>query len=1521
MPNYQLKFDKANVTAPFDSLAPNEVSYAQNIDFSIAQGGIIARRGNTVMSTVGGAGIIQIFRNYNLPTNIAACPTYAIDSAGSVWRSAGGFGGWIAIGTVGGVINNGINAFGNYTVIGGMGATLKDDGTQTTDWIKQTPPVPAVTINTLTPLDISGGTATYSVTDGVLVAGTKTCTFSTDANGNASVLMVLSSSTATNAGVDLDHNGSNQIGAMGIYFVNMAFSDPTIVTRVSQDYSVGDGSFNSYWHAEITPTNGIVVPLNADPTTLVNAQLNVGTSSTTVLTIDQKAEMISQIRDQTQPALSGLSQLAGTMSPWGVGRTEFGFVGPYTGTGSTAASPWSNVYAVRFNIQCLSSCTATIDLPKISGALNFPLNDISVGYTWWQTYATLDANNNKIGEGPPSPPVGPFQIQQANASVTAGGTATGSSGVNAIITYRQGGYAQTGYAVNTSVSGAFTDSLNDIQAISLNFPLVTNIAGKGDYTFANIFCIAEPFLNRVFYGENNNIRWSLPGQLDTYPRTSFAQVSYSGDNVKALSAWPTGLVIINQNSVYEFTGGNLEGGQFQLTRSAAQKGSIAPNVCVKTPYGVPLLGYDGLSLYQPGQGVAVEIDWLRQEYGDMFYGGGPGSPGVIKYAPGFEGVISRCRPINYSQIINACAAYGQGKLYLAVPTGTNAFNDTVYAIDLINKKVNMYTYAAQAAGVGISALFWDYQNNNLIAGTTDGKLLSLENSQSDTTTGGAGTGVTFQAVTQQWTVPTDTVLENVSALVQATDPITLVSIMDGLPTGTATLTSTASTTGGAVRSWIHIPLGGTFVNSLAFSITGTQNDTGLQDGFFQLNFDLLPEPAKVVYYRTAYDDKSYEADKKWDVFYADVDIVGTGTVTAVTFVDSTAVMTNTVVATGSTGRKVYEFAFPAEIYGRVAYSTYTGTNTFTSTLTSGSTTNFYGTAIGSATTTSSFTSVSTATATASGTATVTATATHTTSYTVTVISTATATATATTGTVTNTTTTTITNTTTYFPIAVATATATATGPGGAGTATYTMSATATTTSETFTSTATATATGSGDLHNLTYTSSGPNYFKHWRTYYDARNEPAKINYWRTDIQSLDEQICDAFDVDINPNGTVLATCFIDNVAVSTATITGANRQSYTETLPKNAPGDLYLYGRTIYVVYTGVGLKHYRTWFHLRPEPDRWTSYVTDKLSLDEHEWKVFKPTLNPLGGTVLCTAFVEGTAVGTYTATGTDRIQYTFSLPAATFGRSIWAAYNVASPGMFFKHYAPMGINMYTRDLEFEGVQEPPRVTIWREGPMPYMSSQYLKTWSVLLDPLGDLVTGTLTVDDIAIATCTFTGNKRQWFTVGLDVDAFENISTGSRWEALYTSVGTGDFLGKFKHYKTQMEVETKPFGKDRWAYSYRKLGGASQIDLARFWSFEAESASSLPIYYTWDINGTTFTTGTITLTGGVQWIDRISLPPGGRGYLFLFSASSNNPAGTFQSGTPFKVYKVNLDLDQEGIKGLVRRETPGTPDSRSAS
>lgn len=446
------------------------------------------------------------------------------------------------------------------------------------------------------------------------------------------------------------------------------------------------------------------------------------------------------------------------------------------------------------------------------------------------------------------------------------------------------------------------------------------------------------------------------------------------------------------------------------------------------------------------------------------------------------------------------------------------------------------------------------------------------------------------------------------------------------------------------------------------------------------------------------------------------------------------------------------------------------------------------------------------------------------------------------------------------------------------------------------------------------------YFKHWETRYEGRNEPAKINYYRTDIESLEENIIDAFDTDINPNGTVLGTVYIDNTAVMTATLTGTKRQSITTDIPISQY-PRHLYGRTMYVAYTGTGLKMYKTWFHKRPEPDRWTEFVTSWDVEDEREIKVFLPEINALGNYVLATTWLNVgnsgtmTAVSTHTMTGTDRTQYTFSLPTEKFSRSCRVSYQVntlgtngtltagGQNGPRFKHYS----------TQFDGPKEPPRVTLFRTGPYPYESNHFLKTWQPYLDCLAGTVTGTLMVEDVVLQTNTFTGNRRQWYTVGIDLNPANNefvLNTGSRWEATYSC----NAASQFKHYDTKMESDTEPFRKISWSFHYRKIGGATQIDLGRYWSAftdvqgQPNDASIVGTYW-WDIDGHEFNTGTLTFVSGHEFTDRIAFPPGARGRLFEFRLSA--PA-------TIKVHNVNIDLAEEGIKNLTRRGHPGTPEDR---
>lgn len=1309
----QVTFNRINAVAPSHTLQDDELQTATNLDLSLGQGALLPRRGCNVFGTVtAGQSLGQIFRNYNLPDNIGGNQFYVTDGVGSVYR--GSAGSWTSIITGGHADLSGINSFGTYAVIASGTKYIKDDGTNATEWIKQRPGTPTITVNTLAPMALSDGTNTFvPFFYGTLSSAGSTATADSDSAGMTFNLPFASPKNLT-------LNGTNTIGDFGVHFVDLAFSDPTVVTKITQKWSVGDATYANYFTAELNPGQIVADSAQPDPNTLIDSQLAVGTSSVPLAQADRE-RMIAAIRDNNRSAASLITRVSSVFSPLAVARPDFRFVGRTSD--SSGADLWASVYAGIFIIEVSGTCTATIRSATVNGAQNYPLTDIDVGYTWWQTYATLDTSSNKIGESAPSPPSARAKMQSANATVVQTGTATGTiHGITHMITYRQGGYTRDAYAVSTVSLGTYTitDTTNDIQALSIDDVMLREIYNPVDFP-GNVVTIAEPWASRVFFGETNKLHWSLPGQIDAFPKTSVAAISNIGDNLKAIIPWPPGLVLVNQYSVFEFTGSDLESGDYLVQRSGSKRGSIAPRVAIKTPHGIPLLNYDGLTMYTPGQGIDSEIPWLINDYGDMFKGAAAGDPAALKG--------SRIPAINRAFILDSSAAYAEGKLYLACATGSATTPNTVYVIDFNTKRAWWYNYQ-----FNIRSLFWDTENSRLFAGTTDGRMMQIETGVNEVTTANVQSSILWKARSKAWSVATENILENVFIEAQGTGPTTMTAGLDGTNTVFTTWTDTA-------RQWRSYPLNGTFNNLMQFEFDGLTTN-GASAAVYQLQFDLIPTPPRVTYYRTPFETKDYEGDKLWDVGYYDVAIraSGTNTMSAVTFVDGTAVHTATLTAS-DTHRHVYEKSFPNETYGRVAFTTFTGTASF----------------------------------------------------------------------------------------------------------------------------------------------------QPYASQYDSRAEPAKINNYRTDIQSLEENICDAYDTDINPNGTVLATCYVDNTAVATDTITGTNRQSYTNSLARE------LYGRTIYVLYNGTAFKHYKTWFHLRLEPDRGDSTVSDKKTFNQElEVKVFKPELNCLGNTVLCTTTVEVDGAQTltvHTATGSERMQYTFSMPLRAFGRNAWAGYQAVSG--VFKHYS----------TDFDGDPEPPRVTLYRTGPNPFISSNYLKTWLARLDPISGPVTGVLFVDDVALKTATFTGTAQQWFTTGLDLSTLSVLQTGSRWEAVYS--GTA----KFKHYETKMESEAKPFGKPVWAFTYRKLGGASQIDLARFLSMELEGTPGATVTWYLDINGTNFATNTTTLGTGPLWYDRIPLPPGGRGYLFEVRLQGGS--------TNFKTYKVNLDLAQEGIKHLVRRESEGTPKS----
>lgn len=1328
-----------NAVVPPHVIGEDEVQTATNIDFSLERGAATVRRGSTNVATPDATNtgkVWLIYKHHNDPTGgLSTTPTY-VQVGSNIYRGVSGT--YTQIGASG-VFNEttGIASFRQYTYIPSTNGTqgIKDDGTSALEWPGQAPGgALSVTASTLTGVSVA---TAFSVAEGTLV-GTATDTITASQDSTTFRIQFSATPVSTN----LNTNGTLTIGDYGIDSLKIKCNDPAKVVRISRDYSIGDTSFTNYWHTEMDVNLYEFIDMDVfgytgdnaqpDPDVLIDSELNVGTSTDTSIDLLTRQEMLSDARIRTRSPKTRISAAANIFNVWAVPRTKFELINI-----NPTPAGWTNIGAVRVVIDLDGPAEVAICDWKIDGCQGYPISDAEVGVAYWETFATLESNTLVLAESAPSPSSTRLKCQNVRTVVVSTNTATGTShGYTHRIFYRQGGYLADGYAVGTTsyATATFTDSVADMAALSSNIRLERNLLSRSTFS-QNITAEAGPHYDRLFVGYENKIRWSLPGRPDCFPRTSWATVSHVGDNVKSIISWAPSLVVVNRDSVYEMHGDLFESrdANYVLQRTGSRRGTKAAKVAIKTPFGIPLIDYDGLSMYVPGQGVDVPLTWAMEKMADTFKGHGASDPATLKG--------SRIPALLGGAVLNSVAAWADDKLYLGLPCGGATVNpNTLFVLDFRTQQVWWYTYPFE-----FNSLYWDFVNNTLLCGTSDGKIMQLETGRVDYGSNGTATNITWSLRSRAWTTPNDAVLENVSVEHQNGIQTIVKSVYDNTATATlGTLTNTA-------KDWLAPPMLGTTVNNVVFDFSGTQTASKLQT-LYNIQWDALLEPKRVEYWRTEHDINNHDGEKSWDVHFADMEIIGTGTVAGTVYVDNTAIMTVTL-SGSSNGRQIHPNSFPAHTYGDVAYTVYRAQ--------------------------------------------------------------------------------------------------------------------------------------SGIL------------FKHWQTTFDARNEPPRVSVWRTDVESLEENLCDAMDLDISPNGTVVSTVFVDNTAVGTYTSVGSDReQSFTHALPNassthTAPHGLY--GRTLYAIHTGTNFKHYKTWFHLRPEPDRWTNFVSKRRSGNEMFFDTFECDVDPLGGTLYATAVIDNTAVATYTITGNGRKSYPFAIPEDKYGRTYYAAYTGSGTGRF-KFYEDW----------FEGTPEPDRVNLVQAGPYMYPSNQNLRTWVVDMNPLGT-TTGVLYIDHVAASTATFTGTNRTTFNIGLDVDTSIALRTAAyEVDVVYTAVGAGAVM---KHYNTGFETTAKPFGKKTWSITYTKVGGATQLDLARFWSYDIEASTSGTATFTniWDIDGVAFSTETFTLTGR-HWQDRRAFPPGGRGYLFQQRLLSD---------TDIMVWKSNLDTLRVGIKGLTRVTTPGSPPS----
>lgn len=242
-------------------------------------------------------------------------------------------------------------------------------------------------------------------------------------------------------------------------------------------------------------------------------------------------------------------------------------------------------------------------------------------------------------------------------------------------------------------------------------------------------------------------------------------------------------------------------------------------------------------------------------------------------------------------------------------------------------------------------------------------------------------------------------------------------------------------------------------------------------------------------------------------------------------------------------------------------------------------------------------------------------------------------------------------------------------------------------------------------------------------------------------------------------------------------------------------------------------------------------------------------------------------------------------------------------------------GTSQVVYGMQWDSIPLAKKVTFFETDPVAVPSENYVKTWLAELNCGTATVTGSVLVDGTVVMTATFTASnsggdpwERFVYETGLP-----NITAGKNISAVYNCpVG-------FRHHATDWEMEAKPFGKLTWLVTYKKAGGVTQADMARFYAMDLEGTATQTVTNTWIIDGTAFSTNTLTFgatdageeTGIVRnYMDLIPFPPGARGYLFQQEMTAE---------VPFRVWRASLDIDRIGIKGLSRVTQNGSPSSGS--
>jgi WD40 repeat protein len=165
------------------------------------------------------------------------------------------------------------------------------------------------------------------------------------------------------------------------------------------------------------------------------------------------------------------------------------------------------------------------------------------------------------------------------------------------------------------------------------------------------------------------------------------------------------------------------------------------------------------------------------------------------------------------------------RLYLAIPTGTSTIPNTMFVLDFAKQRVQYYTYP-----FSVTSMFWDFDDNKLVAGTPDGALMLLERAAQDENTSGTATAIPWRVTTRRWSWPDEVRLTNLG--LDSLGTVTAVMVKNPTGTVTASQTSTMAVRTNTIRDRYMPTSTGALANYVEFRFNGSDSNNSSLEGVF-----------------------------------------------------------------------------------------------------------------------------------------------------------------------------------------------------------------------------------------------------------------------------------------------------------------------------------------------------------------------------------------------------------------------------------------------------------------------------------------------------------------------------------------------------------------------------------------------------------------------------------------------------------------------------------------------------------------